>query len=170
MSENQKVDVNEDVTDRMLRYIDSESVRYTLQNYEESKKKGVISKLEYYQKLADRTDDPIMKLCYEYSMLLPPEQALNLARDFYRKEVKSRTVSMDAYQGSDDADDLGDSGSVLNTKFEYGNNLIDKGVFSTIAHSERRSPSRNMELSDILDKLFFGIGLSEEAKILLIAH
>lgn len=147
------VSVNEAFTDRMTQYIDDRAIEYLKQNLRESKETGKKSKYEYYSDLADRATDPVMRVFYEFAMLLPEEQAMNLAREYYQREIRSGTISYDQYESENDEGET--MSGIMNTKFSVSAGLVDKGVFSAIAAGERRTPERNMELSDLFEKLFF---------------
>lgn len=161
------ISVNEAFTDRMTQYIDDRAIDYLRKNLEDSKATGKQSKYEYYSDLADRTNDPVMRVFYEFAMLLPEEQAMNLAREYYQREIRSGTISYDQYESENDEGEK--TGGMLNTKFSVSAGLLDKGIFSAIAAGERRTPERNVEINDLFDKLMFEY-TTRPARLVLIAR
>lgn len=161
------ISVNEAFTDRMTQYIDDRAIDYLRKNLEDSKATGKQSKYEYYSNLADRTNDPVMRVFYEFAMLLPEEQAMNLAREYYQREIRSGTISYDQYEAENDEGES--TGGMLNTKFSVSAGLLDKGIFSSIAAGERATPARQVEVNDLFDKLFFEY-TTRPARLVLIAR
>lgn len=149
------------------KYLDERAIQYAIDNYTAAKVNGVKSQMEKFAELARNESDPIQRMYYENRMYLPPEQAMFLAKEFYQKEIRSGTGSLDLFSG-DEASEMGDTGSVLNFTSTYGNPGVDKGMFANLVDGSKRTPERLLELDDFVTKLF-GM-LSDSAQIVLIAR
>jgi len=125
----EKIGINESVIDDISKYMDDTMIEYMNANLNDPARRTVFLRaMKRYGELADRTNDPMQKLYFEYRAYLPAQQAKNLARDFYRQNIRNGVYSDTIASLS------GEEGATtsLADSISYGNNYADKGMFANL--------------------------------------
>lgn len=118
--------------------------------------------LKRFSAMAERQTDPILRLYYEYRAYTNKRMALALAKNFYQRELRSRTGA-DTFIGTD-----GDEFSVIDS-VGYGVSHGGKGMFANLT-SRDSEPAATIETEDFFDKLFASKLLDRKDKIVLITY
>lgn len=149
--------------DNIEKYFDQDMIDYMNQNLNDpARRDGFLKAVKRYQAIAKNTTDPLQSLYYEYRAYLPEQQAMNLARDFYRKQYRSGTGS-DVGIGAE-----GEEYSIVDS-IGYGNSHANKGMFASLSRMDK-TPNKATEVEDLLTKLFDSKLLDSSDKIVLITY
>lgn len=147
------------------RYITPEVIEYAVREAEAAKKEGRLSQMDKYSRMASKEPDARLSLYYEYRMMLSPQAAENMVREYYQKTVRNGVGSLDVNIGTDAG-----SEDLLNFASPFGNAYADVGIFSALGQSKRSEPLKAIEIGEFIDKLVNHHMLTRNGRIVLITR
>ena len=147
------------------RFIDQRMLDHAIADIE---KNGRSSQWYTMFRKMQNTSDANLRDYYSYLMMMSPQMAKNLMREFVQKEVRSGTFSADAFFAED-----GEGGSTqLNMMDAYETpDGSAMGMFTELASSNRNNnPEEITTVNDFLSKFINHPKLSSSSKLVVIAR
>lgn len=160
------LNINEALHD-IEKYMDDQMIQYMNDNLTDPKRRAQYLKaIKHYDQLAKNAASPVDALYYEYRMYLSHEGALNLAREFYQKEIRSNTYSSTVEGMMDEEGQTLDQISMVDPSKEV---IMDKGMFADFS-SKDNDPSKILVRQDLFSKVLNNPKLVQNDRIVLIVN